>query len=66
MADTRHKPAQPAAKPEPPKAPDYSRALLELFIAHTELELFRATARNDSAAMRMLGAAVANAKAVLA
>lgn len=65
MADNRPKHAQQAARPEPPKLPDYNRALLELFVAHTELELHRATARNDSAAMRMLSGAVAKAKAAL-
>ena len=67
MADNRRPIPTPPKPPEPAprKQPDYARAITELLLANAELELKRATMRDDTEAVRLLSRGVAAAKEAL-
>jgi hypothetical protein len=67
MADNRKPIPTPPRPPEqaPRKQPDYARAITELLLAHTELELKRAKARDDVDAVRLLSRGIARSEEAL-
>jgi len=67
MADNRKPIPIPPRPPEqaPRRQPDYARAITELLLANAELELKRATMRDDTEAVRLLSRGVVAAKEAL-